>query len=242
MISRSLNLLLAAAFFGAASAESPRRLLSSNDAGMLLARGLGQRRLQYQDLPDICQSFELLIDEIPNGRDSCDCDGTSVNCLFKAVCPEGQEDDPHCADTVMYRVAFEDEEVSVTSCAAISEGGFEETCARVSLAPDLQLDKCEEGTYGGRPCDCEVCDNRASLLLDCSVYDARAKTSCAPIGLGEIKPLAHGFNTTAPPPEEMESLDGPDDIDEIEEGASSALQNTVALAIVSVVATVATLF
>ena len=141
----------ALAFFFAlstATAFEQRQLLSEDHAGMRVARRL-ERQLQFEDLPDICQGFELIIDEIPEGRDSCDCDGTSVNCFFRAHCEPGHENEPHCMDAVEYIVAFENDMITVESCALITEGGFEETCAKVSLAGDLQLAECMQGSYGG---------------------------------------------------------------------------------------------
>ena len=174
---------------------------------MVLARRLQN---QFENLPDICVGFELIIDEIPGGRDSCDCDGTRVNCLFRAICPEGHEDEARCADTVLYEVAFEQKEITVLSCASIVDGGFEETCAKVSLAADLNLHECLVGSYGGQPCDCDVCADRNSLLIDCSAYDPRAKSDCQAMGLGELTPMVHGFNTSAPPPPSIDndSIDG----------------------------------
>ena len=201
MFSRVLPFLLVSA----ASASTVPRLLSASDPGMTMARRLQD---QFDQLPDICSGFELIIDEIPDGRDSCECDGTRVNCLFRAVCPEGHKDEARCADTVLYEVAFEEDEVTVLSCAAIAEGGFKETCAKVSLAPDLQLDECMVGSYGGQPCDCDVCADRNSLLLDCTAYDPRAKADCQAMGLAQLTPVVHGFNTTAPPPPDQDSIDG----------------------------------
>ena len=201
----SLQLLLATAVIGQGAATN--RLLAS-DHGMQMIRLLQESNLQVEDFPDICAGFELLIDEIPDGRDSCECDGSAVHCLFHAVCPEGEEDQSKCADTVLYEVAFEETDVTVLSCAALSEGGFEETCAKVSLAPDLQLDQCLFGSYGGKPCDCEVCPDRGSLKLDCTAYDKRAQATCTSgMGLGQMTPIAHGFNTTATEEEGAEDVD-----------------------------------
>ena len=198
MFSRCLPIVLALAALTKTTALQQERLLSEDHVGMQVARSL--RELQFEDLPDICTGFELIIDEIPNGRDSCDCDGTQVACLFRAVCDEEHKDEPHCMDAVEYVVAFENDLITVLSCALIVEGNFEETCAKVSLAGDLQLGECLTGTYGGKPCDCTVCEGRGSLLLDCSAYDPRAKTSCTAMGIGQMSPLSSGFNTTAPPP------------------------------------------
>lgn len=228
MMTRSIFfLVVATATFGESSA-SPQRLLKHTQ-GIDIARRL-ERELQFDDLPDICQGFELLIDEIPNGRDSCDCDGISVNCLFKGVCPEGTTDDAaDCTDAVEYVVSFENDEITVLSCALIVEGGFSETCAKVALAPDLQLGECVFGTYGGQPCDCDVCEGRGALRLDCSQYDERAVTSCQSAGIGQITPLSNGFNTTIP--SNSDSLDGntmeDDELPSSEPAGSGASKNAV---------------
>jgi hypothetical protein len=236
MFIRSLSLLLAAAVVSGSSAA----FMSENDAGMQLVKRLGERHLQLEDLPDICTGFELIIDEIPDGRNSCACDGVSVNCLFKAACEEGPVENPKCGDTVKYVITFENQVITIESCASISEGGFQETCALVSLAPDLQLDECLEGTYGGRPCDCDVCDSRTGLLLDCTAYDERAKTNCQPLGLGQLTPMIDGFNTTSPPPDELEnqdSLDLQEPPNEIQ--GSGAVPTTIAVTAILILATLA---
>lgn len=206
MISRIFPLML----IGSVAASPTQRVLSSMEPGMVMAR-----RLQdvFDDLPDICSGFELIIDEIPGGRDSCECDGSRVTCLFRAICPEGHKEENRCADTVLYEVAFEQQEITILSCASITDGGFDETCAKVSLAADLELDKCLVASYGGLPCDCDVCPDRNSLLLDCSAYDQRAKSDCMAIGLADVTPMVHGFNTSAPPPPEIDqdSIDGESD-------------------------------
>jgi hypothetical protein len=246
MFLRSLPLLLAAAVLNKSSATSSHgQFTSDNEAGMLLVKRLGERHLQLDSFPDICTGFELIIDEIPDGRNSCACDGLSVNCLFKAACEEGVVENPKCGDTVKYVITFENQVITIESCASISQGGFEETCALVSLAPDLQLDECLEGTYGGRPCDCQVCDSRSGLLLDCTAYDERAKTNCQPLGLGQLTPMINGFNTTEPPPDEQENQDSLDMQEPlpsgIEESASSAVPTTIAVTAMLTVAAVTAL-
>ena len=69
MLSRIFLLLVVSS----ASASPAQRQLSSKEPGMAMAR-----RLQdvFEDFPDLCAGFELIIDEIPGGRDSCECDGT----------------------------------------------------------------------------------------------------------------------------------------------------------------------
>ena len=244
MFIRVLSLLLTAASVSKCSAVfSPGSLLSENDVGMQLVKSFGERRLELENLPDICTGFELIIDEIPDGRNSCACDGVSVNCLFKAACEEGVVQNPKCGDTVKYVIAFENQIITIESCAAISEGGFQETCALVSLAPDLQLDECLEGTYGGRPCDCQVCDSRSGLLLDCTAYDERAKTSCQALGLGQLTPMIDGFNTTSPPPDELEENQDSSDLQKqlpsAVGGSSSASRTTVTVVVISIAAAVA---
>lgn len=220
-----------------------------------MARRL-QRQLQanYDGIPDICTGFELIIDEIPNGRDSCDCDGVSVNCLFTAVCPQGHEDNKECMDAVEYVVSFEDGLITVLSCALVAEADFEETCAKVSLADNLQLGECILGTYGGLPCDCSVCEGQGSLLLDCTEYDSRAITNCQAAGIGEIAPLSHGFNKNNP--SGSDSLEGgssmeDDDIasdfpefslDSVDEEVSGARNAAVLFSLLSVTSTVAVMF
>lgn len=161
------------------------------------------RRLQSQieDLPDICSGFEMIIDEIPDGKDACECGGSTIDCVFHGVCPEGKFDSAHCADTILYQVAFEAKDITVLSCAKLQEGNFKETCAKVSLAPDLQLGECIVGRYGGQECSCDVCADQNSLRLDCSMYDPRAVADCTAMGLSDISPMVHGFNVTAPAPE-----------------------------------------
>ena len=199
--STTLFLLLTTFAYGASAMTPHERLLTENDSGMQMARLLQEtRHLQYEDMPDICSGFEMIIDQIPNGRQSCDCDGIAIHCLFHAVCPEGV-DDARCADAVVYEVSFEDDELTIMSCAAIAEGNFLETCAKISLGPTLMLDQCLYGSYGGEPCDCEVCEDRQSLSLDCTMHDPRAKTTCQSMVLAEVSPMVHGFNHSAPVPE-----------------------------------------
>jgi hypothetical protein len=107
----------------------------------------------------------------------------------------------------MYEVSFEDEELTILSCAAIVEGNFLETCAKISLGPDLLLDQCLLASYGGQPCDCNVCEGRGSLSIDCTMYDDRAATDCQAMGLAQVVPMVHGFNHTAPVPEELPTVD-----------------------------------
>lgn len=206
MLTRNALFLIASALGCGASGTPQNRLLQAEDSGLKLARLLQGRDLQFDDLPDICSGYELIIDEIPNGRDSCDCDGLSIHCLFHAVCQEGS-DDPRCADAVMYEVSFEDDELTILSCAAIAEGNFLETCAKISLGPDLMLDQCIQASYGGEPCDCEVCEDRAGLSLDCTMYDERAQTDCQSMALGQVSPMVHGFNHSAPVPAELPTVD-----------------------------------
>jgi len=236
---------LLAALIGASSAITQNsRLLRTSENGLEMIRLLQQRQMQdaFEDMPDICAGFELIIDEIPEGRDSCDCDGSAVHCLFHADspdCPEGQE----CAiapDAVLYEVAFEEKELTVLSCAAIAAGDFAETCAKVSLAPDLQLDQCLLATYGQQPCDCDICPDRASLLLDCSMYDKRAITDCHAAGLGQLTPMVHGFNTSATPEQGLVNPTDGFDEDGLQ-SASGAPETAMALSFVAAIALMAAL-
>lgn len=213
-------------------ASAHNGLLVEHDSGVQLTQLLRQRQLQTNDLPDICSAYEQIIDQIPNGRDSCNCDGLSVHCLFRAVCPEGTND-PRCLDAVMYEVRFENQQLTVLSCASLSEGNFLETCAKVSLGPDLMLDQCLLGSYGGQPCDCHVCDDRSGLSLDCSMYDPRAVTNCSSMALGQVTPMVDGFNQTAAVPKDLPATT---------DSKSGAGQVNVAISVSAVLILIAAVF
>jgi len=195
----SFFVVLSSSFLFAASVSTSRLLREGLTPELKRALQTGS---PFDDIPDVCSGFELIIDQLPEGRDACSCQGRSVECTFKGECPE--EDSPGCGDSISYGVNFEGSSLFVSSCAEMHAVELKEVCAEVSIGPDLALDSCKMASYGGEPCDCSICEDGASLNLDCSMHDPRVVSNCTSMSFGQLEPLnpqdLGNFGTTIPPP------------------------------------------
>lgn len=136
----------------------------------------------YLDTDGECGEYHFVVEQIPEDTATCNCNGTAVSCEFEMVCHKSEQ---LCARPAEITINF-DGEASISSCSEYTSD-FEETCVDISIGADRLLDECNSVTYGDKRCFCEICDDRASVSIDCSMYHPRATTGmCQPIHLIEL--------------------------------------------------------
>ena len=132
-----------------------------------------------------CGELEYVVNRMPEDTATCTCNGDSVNCEYAEVC---REDDGICAAPVEMALTFEGKR-SFSSCSEFTTD-FERTCVEISIAGDRLLDECVSATYGGNTCFCEVCEDRTSVNIDCSIHKPLASTGgCQDVHLLDLSLL-----------------------------------------------------
>lgn len=127
---------------------------------------------------DICGGFQMIADQIPNGKSSCICKDNSVQCTLPGQC---SSDGSVCTDTLALSFGFlvENSKVSnmlLSACFSYTKG-FQPTCIQTTLGYDQAIKTCNKATYGGEACICQVCNDEKSLSLDCSMHDPKASSN-----------------------------------------------------------------
>ena len=127
---------------------------------------------------DVCGGFQLIEDQIPNGKESCICRDSQVHCTLQGSC---SEDRTVCTDVVgmSFQFLVENEKVSrmkLSACFMYTEE-FEPTCIETLIGHGQTLEKCNSATYGGKACMCAICGDNKSLSLDCTKHHPAATSS-----------------------------------------------------------------
>lgn len=153
----------------------------------------------FTDVQGPCGDLQYAVQKIPENTATCECADGSVTCEFGEIC---RKDDGVCAAPVEMTFVFEGMR-SVKSCSNFTTGEFEKTCVEISIGSDRLLDTCTSASYGGLPCSCKVCEDRASVNVDCSAYKPLASTGgCQNVHLMnltsmELRPFVPEFRIDA---------------------------------------------
>jgi hypothetical protein len=140
---------------------------------------------------DVCGGFDLIADQIPNGKESCICQDSQVHCTLDGRCAE---DRSICTDVVgmSFQFLVEDEQVNrmkLSACFTYTEE-FEATCIETIIGEGQKLKACNGATYGGKNCLCAICGDEKSLALDCSSHHPMATSNGCYLLSDALPPLA----------------------------------------------------
>ena len=148
-----------------------------------VARKLATNSEAVLQLMDVCGGFSLIADQMPNGVNSCTCNNSTqeVQCTFQVDC--ATEEQAPCTDVVglsfQFLVDEQDSAVNrmkLSACFTYTEE-FEPTCIEPLIGRGQTLEACSSATYGGKRCDCAICDDSKSLSLDCSDHHPGASSN-----------------------------------------------------------------
>lgn len=164
------------------------------------SRSLLTRKEVLESL-DICGGFDLIADQIPDGKRSCICQNSRVDCTLEGQC---SVDRSVCTDTVSISFQFQvnNDEVTrmrLSSCFTYTEE-FDTTCIDTFIGRGQTLESCNRATYGGKNCLCAVCGDNKSLALDCSTHHPVA-TSNGCYLLSDALPVLTKFDEPPQRPE-----------------------------------------
>lgn len=130
-----------------------------------------------------CILLEVVGNRIPNSNEICTCSHETkldLTCPITDACSGATNN--LCADSTSVHMDL-NSGVVVEYCSTFSSD-FTDTCVTLELNSDGDRIESCDAKYGDQMCDCNVCGDKSSIIVDCSHHNCRATTNvCQDIDL-----------------------------------------------------------